>query len=226
MLINIRRAVKTIGSGYAKVHFGQWAEDVFIRKLFPRNKKSGIYLDIGACHPTKFSNTACFWLRGWNGFNIDANPHSIKLFNKVRPSDKNIWAAVIPQIDYLNGIREVDLMLPNQENISPMGTCHITVVSERNYNEHQKVPAKSLPQIMTDYNIGYLDYLNIDIEGYDEKIINDWDFSSNKPKVISIEDHCDNKKILSSNISTLLFSNGYDLVARIRPTSIFYLEKS
>jgi len=221
----ITRLARTFLSGSYKGHFGQWAEDVLVRKLFPRKKTSGIYLDIGAHHPFRGSNTAYLWLKGWRGFNIDANPQTIKLFNQVRPSDKNIWTAVISQMEYFNGVREVDLMLPNCDgDVSAIGTCSTAVGLERGFNKRLKVPAKSISQVMIDYNIHEFDYLNIDVEGYDEEIIRDFDFSIIRPKVITIEDYSENiKKVLLSNISTVLFSKGYDLVGRAGPTSIFHL---
>lgn len=224
----ITKLVKTALSGGVKGHFGQWAEDVLVRKLFPRKKTSGIYLDIGAYHPFKHSNTAYFWLKGWHGFNIDANPNTINLFNKARPTDTNIWTAIIPEKDYRAGIREVDLMLPAKKDhasgVSATGTCHSNTALERDFKESQKVSAKSISQIITDFNISNIDYLNVDVEGYDSVIIQEFDFAVFHPKVISIEDYSeDMAKLLSSEISTFLFSKGYLLMGRAGPTSIFYL---
>lgn len=53
----------------------------------------GIYVDVGAFHPTKFSNTHLFYLNGWRGINIEARPGSKKLFDKAgslrRSGDKS-----------------------------------------------------------------------------------------------------------------------------------------
>ena len=98
-----KRTVKTVLSRNVKGHFGQWGEDILVRKLFSKNKKNGIYLDIGAYHPFKHSNTAYLWMKGWNGINIDANRNSISIFNKIRPYDINIWSAVIPSSEIKGG---------------------------------------------------------------------------------------------------------------------------
>ena len=218
----ITRWLKAALSGNVKGHFGQWAEDVLVRKLFPKNKKTGTYLDIGAFHPFQHSNTAWFWMKGWHGINVDANPITIKLFNKIRPSDKNIWAAIIPQSESQKGITETTLMLPDNNKISGVGTCNPSVNLERNFKQQQKVPAKSINQIIIECDISELDYLNIDIEGYDEYIIKNLDFSIVKPKVITIEDYSENiTDVISSVISTTLFSKGYNLIGRAGLTSIF-----
>ena len=92
-------------SGGIKGHFGQGAEDVLVRKLFPRTKKDGVYLDIGAYHPFKHSNTAWFWMKGWRGYNIDANGNvTIGAGNVLVTSQA--WSNVAPNVTA--GIFEID----------------------------------------------------------------------------------------------------------------------
>lgn len=130
----ITRLLKTILSGNSKCHFGQWAEDVLVRRLFPGKKTSGIYLDIGAYPPFKYSNTAYFWLKGWHGVNVDANPKTIALFNKIRKNDINLCAAVITE-EECKTIKEIDLSLPSKKDgkhgISAIATCCPNVALER-----------------------------------------------------------------------------------------------
>lgn len=224
--MNLVHLAKTIFSGKIKGHFGQWAEDVLVRKLFPKNKKSGIYLDIGAYHPFIHSNTAYFWLKGWHGYNIDANPSTIKIFNTIRPTDKNIWTAIVPESQFIKGQNTVDLMLPktkdNTSGVSATGTVHVGLSSDRSFSESISVPAISITKLLNDYGIKNIDYMNIDIEGYDQDIIKELDFSRCLPKVISVEDYADNvQEVLLSPITVYLCSNGYSLVGRAGPTSIF-----
>jgi hypothetical protein len=48
---------------------------VLSRLFGPR--KSGFFIDIGAHHPFRYSNTYMFYKKGWRGINIDATPGSI-----------------------------------------------------------------------------------------------------------------------------------------------------
>ena len=57
--------------------FSQEGEDLVLARIF-EGKKNGFYVDIGAHHPTRFSNTHYFYRRGWSGINIDAMPGSMK----------------------------------------------------------------------------------------------------------------------------------------------------
>lgn len=224
------RWLKTLvwGVGKVKYHFSQYSEDALIRKLFPRKKLSGTYLDLGAYHPFKFSNTAFFWLKGWRGINVDANAKTIALFNKVRSHDKNIHTAMISQAKYLAGARDIAYMSPKDKShdggLANMGTCDTELAGERDYSRATRVPAISVVQLLKDLDLKELDYLNVDIEGFDETIISDFDFSVLKPIVISIENYAtDVKQVLESAISETLFNQGYQLKYIVGVTSIYQL---
>lgn len=225
-MVGIHKLAAALFSGAMKGHFGQWAEDVLIRKLFDKNKKDGIYLDIGAYHPFTHSNTAYFWMKGWTGINIDANLNTIKLFQKIRPTDKNIWTAIVPQKAYQNGMHEVTLMLPSKADhttgIAATGTVVDTVGTQRGFSDTQQVPAISVAALIAKENIQSIDYLNIDIEGYDEAILEELDFSSLTPTVVSIEDYSGSfAELVDSQITRLMKKNRYELAGRAGPTSIF-----
>ena len=51
--------------------FSQEGEDLLIDRMFD-GQSVGFYVDVGAHHPTRFSNTYLLYLRGWRGINIDA----------------------------------------------------------------------------------------------------------------------------------------------------------
>lgn len=215
----------SIFSGGLKGHFGQYAEDVIVRKLFFK-VTSGRYLDIGAYHPFKFSNTAFFWLRGWTGINIDANPKSIELFRRHRKHDTNIWAAIIPESQKTAGVENVNLHLPisNNENIeiSAMGTADSSKIHDNTKYLNVRVPAMSVNEILKKYEVTELDLLNIDIEGYDELIIKDFDFNLCIPKTIIIEDFSkDFNTLVKSDITTYLESKEYKLIGRVGWSSVF-----
>ncbi len=51
-------------------------------------------MDIGAHHPTRFSNTYYFYKRGCYGFNVDILPGTEMLFERTRPRDTTIECSV------------------------------------------------------------------------------------------------------------------------------------
>jgi hypothetical protein len=74
-------------------HYGQEGEDIILNHLLGK-QESGFFVDVGAHHPTRFSNTYTLYRRGWRGINIDATPGSMAAFAQWRPQDINIEAAV------------------------------------------------------------------------------------------------------------------------------------
>jgi len=68
--------------------YSQDGEDIILKEFFS-GKEKGFYVDIGAHHPLRLSNTYLFYKKGWSGINIDAMPGSMKIFNKKRRRDIN-----------------------------------------------------------------------------------------------------------------------------------------
>ena len=100
MINNIKKSIKNNLRLYKNNSYSQEGEDLILHKIFP-DKKNGFYVDIGAHHPFRFSNTYYFYRKGWRGVNIDAAPGSMKLFNKYRSRDINIEAAISNKIETL-----------------------------------------------------------------------------------------------------------------------------
>ncbi|MDO8518314.1 MAG: SAM-dependent methyltransferase, partial [bacterium] len=82
-LSNIKRSLL----GYKT--YAQFGEDWVLAELFTDTPR-GRYVDVGAHHPKRYSNTYLLYKKGWHGVNIDPNPHTIELFAKARPGDTNI----------------------------------------------------------------------------------------------------------------------------------------
>ena len=76
-----------------KTRYSQWGEDQYIVDFF-KDKKNGVYFDVGCFHPFMYSNTCLLHNKGWQGINIDINSTSIDLFNIARPKDINLCTTI------------------------------------------------------------------------------------------------------------------------------------
>ena len=77
------------------ITFSQYAEDVVLNCiLLP--KRQGFYINVGAYHPWKQSNTYRFYLTGWNGITIKPNPDVADEFKRFRPRDTHLVMGVSP----------------------------------------------------------------------------------------------------------------------------------
>ena len=56
---------------YSKKSYSLSNVDLVIERIF-KNKKKGIFIDVGCNHPIKYNNnTYLLYKKGWNGINID-----------------------------------------------------------------------------------------------------------------------------------------------------------
>ena len=79
-----------------RVSYSQFGEDLVVRTHFAENFDNSIgrFIDVGAFHPFKYSNTILLSQLGWRGINVDCDPVKIARFEKLRPLDENVCAAV------------------------------------------------------------------------------------------------------------------------------------
>ena len=192
-------------------HLGEFGEDIFIRRFF-KNETKGIYVDIGCYHPVKGSLTYYLFKKGWKGLNVDLSKVSVDLFKISRPRDYNINAAVT---DFDGDTSYYESWAINQQN---------SLISE-NEKKKIKVKAYKLNTLLNNFKISKVDYLNIDVEGNEFKVISSFDFEKFQPKLISIEQNIYNsEKLFDDKCHKLLLAKGYFLTSKIGVTCI-YLDK-
>lgn len=218
------RFVKFLTYGGLRGHFAQYGEDVFLHKFF-RGQRNGFYIDIGAHHPFNLSNTAYLWIGGWNGVNVDASEKSIEIYSKVRPLDLNIRAAVVSTAF---AVTASEIKFYSDRDFDSSATCDEQLARERGYEFAVKVPCRSLSGIVSEAAKickGVFDYLNIDIEGFDESVLEDISDWAMKPRVLMVEIYGRSmRELVSRSVVLNLENNGYTFVERTGHTAIFVLE--
>ncbi len=207
---------------FGEISYSQEGEDLILSRLF-NNKKQGFFIDIGAYHPIKYSNTYRFYLNGWHGINIDAAPGSMKLFNELRPKDINIESAIsnenqllkyyifnVPALNTLSEeVADIKKNLPGYfiKEVITLEAKTINEVLEKNYPEGQDI-----------------DLLTIDIEGYDLRVLRSLDFSKYKPGIILIEIKGFDIHI-NDEITEFFRNKGYRFLAKTMNT-VFFQQQS
>ena len=190
-------------------HHAEFGEDVFIDRIL-KNIKNGFYVDIGCYHPFKGSLTYKLYRRNWNGLNIDISKTSIDLFKMSRNKDINLNLAVT----------NFDGETFYYEN-SPINQQNSLLKS----NEEQKkirIKCNKLDTILEQNKIDYFDYLNVDVEGSELKVIEGLNLTKYKPKLLSIENNdllIDD--YLKSDIYKILIKNNYVFINKIGVTNFF-----
>jgi len=165
--------------------YSQEGEDMVLKRIFD-NQTNGFYIDVGAHHPKRFSNTYNFYLKGWKGINIDAMPKSMDLFNKIRPRDINLELGVGQKEEELN------YYIFNEPALNSFSK-KLSETRDKAQDPYFikniiKVEVKRLNQILDTHLIkNDIDFLNIDVEGLDLDVLKSNDWSKYRPKFVLVE---------------------------------------
>lgn len=76
-----------------QITYSQEGEGVLLDRILDVNKP-GFFIDVGAHHPVRFSNTYQLYRKGWRGINIDPTPGCMELFRSLRSEDINLEYAI------------------------------------------------------------------------------------------------------------------------------------
>ncbi|PKN02635.1 SAM-dependent methyltransferase [Candidatus Dojkabacteria bacterium HGW-Dojkabacteria-1] len=206
--------------GFATKIYSQEGEDIILSEFFP-TQTDGFYVDIGAHHPMRFSNTYMFYKRGWRGLNLDAMPDSMKAFNRKRPRDINLEVGVSGkegEMTYymfddfaLNGFSK-DLSKERDEN------SNFEILEER------KIKTSPLSKILDEYlpENQKIDFMSIDVEGLDLMVLKSNDWGKYLPSYILVESIGDDiESIIKNPIYLFLKKKQYTIVAKTYRTLIF-----
>jgi FkbM family methyltransferase len=156
------------------ISFSQEGEDLIVRRKLAGLDR-GFYVDVGAHHPTRFSNTMAFYRRGWSGINIDPNPSAIRLFERDRPRDINVCVGVANAGGNLTfhmfdepAVSTFDAELAN--DLVRNSTYRLLERREVQVRRLAEILEETLPANQT------IDLMSIDVEGLDLNAMqsNDW----------------------------------------------------
>jgi FkbM family methyltransferase len=205
---------------YVNLAYSQDGEDMILRRIFER-QQSGFYVDVGAHHPFRFSNTCYFYRRGWRGINIDPNPDAIAAFRRDRPSDINVCVGISDTVGSLSF---------HFFNEPALNTFDADLAAERARSpgyrlvETRSVPVRRLDDLLAEFlpSGRSIDFLSIDVEGLDLSVLRSNDWSRFRPCILLVEAH--ERAVLaieSDPINLFAVDAGYRLIAKTLNTLIY-----
>ena len=165
-----------------KKSYAMDGEDLAIDQYIEKKEK-GFYVDIGAHHPIHRNNTQLLFNKGWSGINIDVNQFSIDLFNFLRPDDLNLLTAISD--------KEGEISFYYQKKFSQLNTTDKKIASEHFQGKFKErtVKCRTIQNILdqSKYKNRKIDFLNIDVEGAEMKVLETLNFKIYDPSLICIE---------------------------------------
>jgi FkbM family methyltransferase len=222
MIKNIQRR------GWYYLTWNQWSnqswaqegEDMVLNRIFG-NKSTGYYIDVGAHHPMRFSNTYLFYNKGWCGINIDAMPGSMKLFEKWRSRDINLEMGVAQK----DGILDYYVFNePALNSFSAKLSKEVNLAANKYYvKEVIKVEVKPLNQILNRHLSGQkIDFMSVDVEGFDLDVLQSNDWLKYRPRIVLVEIFQSSLHELEQDpVTKYLKEQGYALYAKTVNTVFF-----
>ena len=170
---------------HATISSAQEGEDLILLRLFG-NAHRGFYVDVGAHHPFRFSNTCALYMRGWHGINIDADPDAIEAFRGERPRDINLSLGV--------------LQTSGKSTLHVFSDPALNTFDEALAREREKLPGyrlvakrevetERLDTILAQHlpEGTMIDVLNVDAEGRDLEVLRSSDWRRFRPRCVLVE---------------------------------------
>ncbi len=194
--------------------YSQYGEDLVIDGIL-EHKKTGFYVDIGANDPSLLNNTRRFYDNGWSGINIEPNPILYKKLAEQRTRDINL------NIGIGTDEGELPFYILSADTLSSFSYSdakqNCRVFNER-IVDTINIPVKPIIRIFEKY-VGdkNIDFLSLDVEGFEMGILKNNDWDKYRPKLIVIELHHHTRDLL-----TYLGKNNYNLVYKNSTNGIFF----
>jgi len=167
------------------VSYAQNREDMLLAAFFP-GQKQGFYVDIGANDPEADSVTKYFYERGWHGINIEPSPRLHSSLERARKHDVNLNIGVSDARGKLS-FREYaghGLSTFSSDTKAELEQVNNQFTSE--YRDYE-VEVRRLDDIFAEQKVQAIDFMKIDVEGYEYEVIMSNDWEKYRPRVLCIE---------------------------------------
>lgn len=206
---------------YYQKSWSQEGEDLILSRYFENVKTNGFYVDVGAHHPLRFSNTYKFYKQGWHGINIDAMPGSMNLFDRLRSRDINLEKAVS---DSKQMMTYYAFNEPALNGFSKELTEHRDGQANNKVIFKKNIETSTLEEILDQYmpKDQHIDFLSVDVEGLDFAVLKSNNWVKYSPDLILIEIFGSTlDELLNNEVTIFLRQFGYTIYAKSVNTVIF-----
>jgi len=187
----------------------QAAQDWFVATYLYPNKTDGFFLDIGANHPLEINNSLYFEKIGWTGLAFEPQENLCSLWKNLRTT------SCVP---YLLGSEEklVSFHVNKEHTLSS--------VVETGKGSDTKPNCISLQQrrldlVLQKKSIHHVDYMSVDVEGYEKDVLDGIDFSKITIDCIVLEN--DEPRFGNEALREYMQTNGYRYIARLCGDDVF-----
>jgi FkbM family methyltransferase len=220
-LLDRCRDWQTRSQGKLKRTFSQHGEDRFVLDYF--KKHSGFYLDVGANHPFRISNTYLLYLNGWRGITVEPMPHLSQKHRQYRPKDWHFNVGAGAQ----EGTMKLYELTPFVLSTFDKDLAHARLSGgSAVLSSTREIQIRTVSSLLKEAQAQEtIDFLNVDCEGYDLRVLEGIDWFRTKPTLICVETEgiVGSRSPQGSEISRFLVKQGYRAIAERGCNTFFEL---
>jgi FkbM family methyltransferase len=197
---------------------GSFINRIIVDEYF-RDVRDGFFIESGACDGIFQSNT--YYLEtelNWSGLLIEPNPDYVEecIFN--RPKSK-VYSCALVSPDY-QGDSTVLYSIACKGAMGTVGDRGIWINESETPVVHENIPVKTLTSILDEIQPPQINFMSLDVEGYELNVLQGLDLEKYKPEVIVVECHGE----LIREVDNIL-SIYYNLDNKISDIDYVYLVK-
>lgn len=155
------------------------------------------YIDVGANHPTRLSNTYRMYREGSHGIVIEPNAELVNLHKKIRPRDLQLAV----------GCGKSNSLLRFYYSKTPV----LSSFDQREVNDLWRtdiLPVFTLDSICENLGVDHIDFLSIDVEGLDVEVLEGARNVLRKTRLVCIEA---NDSTIENTINITMAANDFKL---------------
>lgn len=218
-------ALKIFGPPFAEFTYSQEGEDIVLFRLLG-GRKNGVYVDVGAHHPFKYSNTYKFYQQGWSGVNIDGMPGSMEAFRRYRGRDTNVETLIS---------KEPKKLVYYAFNEPALNTVNAELAHSRDGKDGYKIiktydlQSKTLGEVLRSClpPNTKIDFMTVDVESLDLEVLESNDWEKYMPELVVVESLATENSLESLRdcpVYQFLTQKGYTVYSKLSNTLIFRLK--
>jgi FkbM family methyltransferase len=166
---------------YGPAHYSQFHEEWIIRDFF-RDKREGVFADVGANHYRDGSTT--FYLEkqlGWSGVAIDPQREFESDYRTYRPRTRFFPFFVSDVSNQTAKLYMVNFETQTVSANRPMEPLALTT--------EMSAPTVTLTDLLDQLAIRRVDFVSVDVEGSEPKVLEGFDIEKFRPTLVCIEAH-------------------------------------